>query len=108
MEQGKRLTPENLKALPIGKYEISCKPYVTSPDFVRTSDLHVYERDGEIVFKIGNGILDAFMVIILEDEDESGGYKLEGICSIQGFSFCTYRHEFSQYIIKNIQNENKD
>jgi hypothetical protein len=47
------LTPENLVNLPIGKYAISRKPYITSPDYVQQNELHVYEYEGEKCYAIG-------------------------------------------------------
>ena len=96
---GIRLTAKNLKMLPIGKYTISAAPYVTSPNYVVEHTLHVYERDNERVYKIGDGIYNSFMLIILDYDDNS--QYIEGITSINGFGFSTGRpHEFSRFTIQ--------
>ena len=63
-----KLTPKNLMNLPIGKYPISRKPYVTSPDYVQKNELHVWNDKGERRYFIGS-FNDRFTLTIEKDKE---------------------------------------
>ena len=46
-----KFTPENLLTLPVGRYEITRKPYFN--DYTETNELHVYLFEGKRKYKIG-------------------------------------------------------
>ena len=83
-----KLTPENLMSLPVGKYLISRIPYVTSPHYVETNELHVWDNKGEKGYYIGR-FGDRFTLLIeplLNDKGETV-LTLSGVTTIANNSF---------------------
>lgn len=95
------LTPENLIKLPIGKYVITRKPFITSPGFIQTNELHVWEDGEHIRYYIGK-FPERFSVTINTD-DETGTLFIDAVVTVADSTFRISEHslyELKKYDIK--------
>ncbi len=102
-----KLTPEALLELPVGKYDITRNPYITSPDVEETHGLEVkINNDGERVY----GIYDRFgrsFSLYPETDNEDGHLVIHAYITVCGSAFHITdqsRYDLRKYEIKSQTN----
>jgi len=91
-----KLTPENLINLPIGKYRITRKPYITNPDFEEVSELVVWVDNDVRRYAVGK-FPERFNIEIKKDEEEDY-MTFIGYAMVAGFGFTLL--EYSAWELK--------